>query len=174
MKTTLTRTAALLLVLASWQPVPASAGGLPRQAPRHTGIIAATRASVAAPARYVALRRARRLPPGANWSASAHARWRAQGMSRLRTQMTRVHSTTIRILGSRRVIAHVRFTVLSDGRLTGVALAGSSGNRAIDRLALGVVRGVGRMPAPGPHRRVNVTVPLAFIGREHRRPSHHG
>lgn len=62
-------------------------------------------------------------------------------------------------------IVQVRLTVSAGGHLQGVALAGSSGNTALDRLALTVVQRAGRFPAApaglgaGPH---SFRLPLRF------------
>lgn len=45
----------------------------------------------------------------------------------------------------------VRFSILADGRLTGVRLISSSGNLPFDRSVENAVRGVGKLPPP-PHR----------------------
>ncbi|WP_283616112.1 energy transducer TonB family protein [Mycolicibacterium poriferae] len=49
--------------------------------------------------------------------------------------------------GAGRGTAVVRLTVAANGTLAGVTLARSSGNLAIDRLALQAVRSAGRFPA---------------------------
>lgn len=67
--------------------------------------------------------------------------------------------------GRGRGTVHVQLTVSDGGRLQGVALAGSSGDAALDRLALTVVQRAGRFPAApaglgaGPH---SFRLPLRF------------
>ncbi|MCA1494308.1 TonB family protein [Sinorhizobium alkalisoli] len=64
-----------------------------------------------------------------------------------------------------RGVAHVRFTVTSDGGLAGVGIAKSAGSALLDEAALGAVRGAAPFPAiPAGAGRDNwaFTIPLEF------------
>jgi protein TonB len=62
-------------------------------------------------------------------------------------------------------VATVRFSVRDDGALIDVELAASSGNAALDRLALRTVRNAAPFPAPpmGVERdQLDFTIPFSF------------